>query len=356
MGRVNAPSGLALAIRQVDLRDASECSRIEGFVAQQGATPFHRPAWLNAIAAGTRQRALGILAERGGVIEGWLPLTEVRSALFAPALVSSGFAVGGGPLAESEDTSKALCRAAEELAQRHAVSSVELRGGAAPEGWQTVTGKHAAFSRPLAQDRDAELLAFPRKARAEVRKALTSPLEIVVGRDSDQLAAFYACYAESVHNLGTPVFPRKLFAAVLDHFGDQADILTVHHEGRPVTSVLSLYHDDTVMPYWGGGGAAARAVKANERMYFELMDHARARGCTRFDYGRSKVGSGAYNFKKWQGFEPEPLTYWAWTPPGLTARNIDPTDQGFSSSIELWKRMPLALATRIGPFIARGLG
>ena len=347
---------MSTTVRQADLGSASECERIEAFVAERGATPFHRPAWLLAIEEGTGQRARGLVAERAGGIAGWLPLTEVRTPLFAPALVSSGFGVGGGPLADSEATSAALCHAAQELAQRHAVSSVELRGGSAPEGWQKISGKHANFARPLAADREAELEAIPRKARAEVRKCLRSPLEIVSGRDGDHLAAFYRCYAASVHNLGTPVFPRKLFAAVLDRFGEDADIVTALHEGRAVSSVLSLYHDGAVMPFWGGGGTEARALKSNERVYFELMDHGRARGCTRYDYGRSKVGSGPYNFKKWQGFEPEPLTYWSWTPPGASARNIDPTDEGYSSSIALWKKLPLSVATRIGPFIARGLG
>ncbi|MEX0341667.1 MAG: FemAB family XrtA/PEP-CTERM system-associated protein [Erythrobacter sp.] len=353
---MNALPGPTVVVRQADLRDTRECARIEGFVAEHGATPFHRPAWLHAISEGTGQRAFGLVAERNGALEGWLPLTEIRSVLFAPALVSSGFSVGGGPLAEDDATSLLLCRAAEELAQRHAVSSVELRGGPAPDGWQPITGKHATFSRALAEDREAELLAIPRKARAEVRKALKSPLEIVTGRDRAHLDTFYGCYADSVHNLGTPVFPRKLFAAVLEHFGEDADIITARHDGRAVSSVLSLYHNGAVMPYWGGGGFRARELKANERIYFELMDHGRERGCTHYDYGRSKIGSGPYNFKKWQGFEPVPLTYWTWTPPGRTARNIDPTDAGYASSIALWKKIPLSVATRIGPWIARGLG
>ena len=62
---------------------------------------------------------------------------------------------------------------------------------------------------------------------------------------------------------------------------------------RAVASVLSLYANGTVYPYWGGGTLAARELRANDRMYFALMAHARAWGCTRFDFGRSKVGTGA---------------------------------------------------------------
>jgi hypothetical protein len=161
-------------------------------------------------------------------------------------------------------------------------------------------------------------------------------------------------YSESVRNLGTPVFPPALFRAVL---GDlDADILTVFHKRRPVSSVLSFYHAGAVMPYWGGGISAARRLRANERLYYELMLHARRRGCTRFDFGRSKTGSGPWAFKKNWGFEPEPLSYASWTAPGAEKRDAEPTSAKHAARIALWKRLPLKLTQVIGPPIARGLG
>lgn len=90
-------------------------------------------------------------------------------------------------------------------------------------------------------------------------------------------------------------------------------------------------------------------------MYYELMLHARRQGMTRFDFGRSKTGSGPFAFKKNWGFQPEPLTYGAWTAPGQPPRNIDPTDASYSRKIELWKKLPLPIANTLGPWIARGL-
>lgn len=90
-------------------------------------------------------------------------------------------------------------------------------------------------------------------------------------------------------------------------------------------------------------------------MYYDLMLHARRKGMARFDFGRSKTGSGPYSFKKNWGFVPEPLTYGMWTAPGQGPRNIDPTDASYSRKIELWKKLPLPVANLIGPMIARGL-
>ena len=352
---MNAPfAPAALTVSFADLRDPGEAARIEGYVAERGGALFHRPAWLRAVEQGTGQRALGLVAERRGALAGWLPLSEVHSPIFGRALVSSGFAVGGGILADDDRALAALARAAEELAQRRSCPAVELRGGALPQGWAVHDDAHLGFVSDLAESDEAQLLAVPRKQRAEVRKSLDGDLKVRVGRDHADRAAHYAVYAESVRNLGTPVFPRALFEAMLDTL--DADILTVTHRGEPVASVLSFYHGDAVLPYWGGGTFAARALRANERMYFELMLHARRRGCARFDFGRSKAGSGPAAYKKNWGFAPRPLVYASWTAPGAPERNVDPASAAHSAKIALWKRLPLSVANRIGPAIAKGLG
>lgn len=351
---MNAPlAAMRETITLADLAGSGEVERIEAFVADLQGTPFHRPAWLRAVERGTGQRALGLICERHGLLTGWLPLTEVHSPLFSRALVSSGFAVGGGPLAARSSTAERLCHAAAELATRRACVAVELRGGAAPAGWISRTDSHAGFAAPLAADDAAQLLAIARKQRAEVRKGLERDFTVEVGTSERDRAAHYAVYAQSVRNLGTPVFPRSLFDAVLD--GLDADILTLRLAGKSVASVLSLYHDGAVMPYWGGGTLAARTTRANERMYFELMRHARARGCHTFDFGRSKTGSGAFAYKKNWGFAPRPLAYASWAAPGTEPRDVDPTSAAYAAKIAAWKRLPLFIANRLGPPIARGL-
>lgn len=352
---MNAPVRAGTRVRALDWRDRAEVSRIEAFVSDHRASLFHRPAWLQAVEAGTGQRAAGLVAERLGVVTGWLPLTEVRSMLFGKALVSSGFGVGGGICADTSEAARALTEAAEDHAMRGSFGGIELRGGWVPEHWEAWSDKHCGFVRPLAASDEAELNAIPRKSRAEVRKGLALSHRVSIGRSASDLAAHYACYSASVRNLGTPVFPKRLFGAMLEVFADSSDILTIWDGQTPLASVLSFYHEGAVMPFWGGGSFAARAARANERMYFELMLHARARGMTHFDFGRSKTGSGPFAFKKNWGFAPEPLTYGAWSAPGATPRNIDPTDAGYSRKIALWKKLPLPVANTLGPWIARGL-
>ena len=348
-----------LAVTTLDLGDAAQAKAADAFVlGSADGTPFHRPAWLKAIDQGTGNRAhmLAAVAPSGKIV-GLLPLHHIKSRLFGEALVSSGFAVDGGMLADDPPVIAALAAAVEGMARDRRIGSVEIRGGVRPAGdWTVHEGGHLGFSRPLAADDEAELLAVPRKHRAELRKALANPsLRVEHGRDRRLIRDHYRVYAASVRNLGTPVFPARLFGQVLAHFGEEADITVVYDGDRPVSAVLTLYHAGQVMPFWGGGIGDARRLRSNELMYYRLMRHGRQRGMATFDFGRSKTGSGQAAWKKSFGFEPVPLAYYSWSASG-ERRDISPTSARYQRGVELWKKLPLPIANLIGPHIARGLG
>ncbi|RYY24161.1 MAG: FemAB family PEP-CTERM system-associated protein [Sphingomonadales bacterium] len=357
---MNAPMlARPVGLRVADLDDAIERARIGVFVHDHAnGTPFHLPAWSVAVARGCGHKNHYLLAEGGnGQLVGVMPLTEVHSSLFGRALVSAAFGVGGGILADNPRVAAELAATAWALAGRLSCPVMEVRGGPLPSPeWDVDTTRYIGFVRDLAADDDAELLAIPRKQRAEVRKALENDLEVVIGNGAREQAEHYAVYAQSVRNLGTPVFPKSLFSEVLKEFGKSADLLIVRQNGVAVSSVLSLYWNGTVYPYWGGGTREARALRANDRMYFDLMRHARERGCKRFDFGRSKTGTGAAAFKKNWGFEAKSLTYYERVAEGGKARDASPANPKFSLQVKLWSKLPLPVANLVGPWISRGLG
>jgi FemAB-related protein (PEP-CTERM system-associated) len=345
---------LAIAVRAGDLGDAAECARIGAFVAEHpDATLFHRPQWSRAVERGTGQRSHYLLAERGGALVGCLPLSEIRSPLFGSALVSAGFATGGGPLGEG---GAALADAAWALARKRGCASAELRGGPIPQGWEAAAGTYSNFERDLRGDAEALLASIPKRQRADVRRGQSSGLECSAGSDRRHRDAHARVYQESLRNLGTPAFPRALYEAALDEFGADADIVTVWADGVPQASMLNFYFRGTVQPYWGGGTFEARRSRANDLIYFEVMRRAIERGCTRADFGRSKVGTGPWERKKIWHFEPKPLVYAVRTADGAKPRAVNPLDPKYRLKIAAWRRLPLWVANRLGPPIARGLG
>lgn len=348
----------AVSVTPADLSDPAQGAELDRWVcARPDSTPFHRPVWISAVARGTGQRALMLVCRRKGAITGVLPLTFIRSPLFGRALVSSGFAVDGGILADDTDSARALADACWRVAQERDCPTVELRGGVLPdEGWVRKRDVYLGFAKPLEADDDAQLAAVPKRHRAEIRKGLGNGLDIEIGSDPRLLDIHYRLYAENVHRLGTPVFPKRLFAEVLAGFGADAEIMMASKDGKPLTTVFSLYHRDRCMPYWHGASGAARVLRSNELAYFRLMGHARDRGCAIFDFGRSKVGTGAAAWKKTWGWEGTPLTYAVRSAPGHDPRDINPLAPQYQRKVALWKRLPLPLANLIGPYIARGLG
>lgn len=328
---------------------------LDWMVAHADATAFHQPGWMRAVERATGHEALVAWVRRGGEPVAAVPLTFARSRLFGRALVGSGFAVDGGAVVADEAAAAELSHAVRDFATRQRVA-VELRGGAPLPDFTPAPQSHVTFARDIAGDRDSLLKAIPRKQRAEVRKSFERGLTVTHGTDAHHRAAHHAVYAESVRNLGTPVFPRALFDAVLDEPGLDGDISVVRDPGgAPLSAVLTLYHRGTAMPYWGGGTVAARSERANEALYFGLMEHAVARGCTRFDFGRSKVGSGPAAFKKNWGFDAREVRAFGWSPAGVRPRSVDSLSAANAWKTRLWQRLPLPVANLIGPPIARGL-
>ena len=288
-------------------------------------------------------------------MRGVLPLTEIRSRLFGNALVSAGFATGGGALVEDDAAASALADAAWDLALALGCPTAELRGGAVPAGWQASGGVYANFERGLPADEEALLASIPRRQRAEIRRAQGFGLESSAGSDRRHRDAHYRVYAESVRNLGTPVFPRGLFEAALDQYGDEADIVVVWKDGRPLAALLNFYLGATCQPS-GRRHPEARQWRANDLVYYELMRRAIARGCTRADFGRSKIGTGPWARKRIWDFEETPLIYAVRNRDGAAPRAANPLDPKYRLKIAAWRRLPLWLANRVGPAIARGLG
>lgn len=339
----------ALEVRIADAGDP----RVEAYVRTHAeGTFFHLPQWSRAVERGAGQRGHYLIAEQSGAVRGVLPLTEMRSRLFGNALVSAGFATGGGPLADDEAVAEALAEAAWGLAQRLGCATAELRGGSVPSGWQPSAGVYAAFARDLPVSDDALLKSIPRRQRAEIRRAQGFGLETSAGSDARHRDAHYLVYAESVRNLGTPVFPRALFDAVLDAFGEEADIVIVWKDGRAHAAMLNLYFGDTCQPFWGGGTREGRRWRANDLVYYEVMRRALLRGCTRADFGRSKLGTGPWSRKRIWGFEERPIVHAV----KGAHRQVNPLSPKYRLQVALWQRLPLFAANRLGPLIARGLG
>ncbi|HLF09786.1 MAG TPA: FemAB family XrtA/PEP-CTERM system-associated protein [Gammaproteobacteria bacterium] len=333
--------------------DADNAGRWDSFVQRhRDGTFFHLAGWRTVIETAFGHRGHYLYVERDGEVRAVLPLVHVSSFLFGNALISTPFCVYGGALGDSEPVN-ALLDAACDLAKELKVDYLELRNRRRIDRDWPTKDLYVTFRKPIGADEQANLLAVPRKQRAMIRKGIDAGLRSAV--DSD-LARFYSVYSESVHSLGTPVFGHGYFSRLQAIFGDACEVMSVWHQEQIIASVMSFYFRDEVLPYYGGGTRAARALKGNDFMYWELMRRAGARGIRVFDYGRSKRNTGSFSFKEHWGFAAEPLPYQYFLVNSRKLPDVSPSNPKYRLFVRGWRILPLAVSRIAGPLIARNLG
>ncbi len=333
---------------------ATDCDAWDTFVvAHPDASFFHLSRWARVIERAFGHRTHYLLAKESERIVGVLPLARVRSVLFGDALSSTPFCVYGGAVANSENIRRALEDRAAELARELQVDHLELRNTRVTRTDWPTKDLYATFRKTLDPDPEKNMLAIPRKQRAEVRAGIKNNLQIEFDRDSKRL---FDIYSTSVRALGTPVFSRHYFDVLLEEFGDACEIATVVHQGTPVAGLLTFWFRDEVLPYYGGGLPAARPLSAYDFLYWNLMHRACERGTRIYDFGRSKVETGPYRYKKHWGFEPKPLPYAYHLVRSASVPNLSPTNPKYRYFIEAWKRTPLPVTQMLGPMLAKYLG
>ena len=318
------------------------------------ATFFHRIEWRGIMRDVFRHNTHYLIAERDSRVVAVLPLAEVKSRLFGHALTSLPFAVYGGVAGDDVEAVAALEAAAEDLARKIGVQHLEYRNLSARHLDWPRQEVYFTFRKEILPDEDANMAAIPRKQRAMVRKGIKNGLVATFDPTPDR---FFALYSDNVLRHGTPALSKKFFQTLLSVFGKDCDILTVSTaDGKPLSSVLSFYFREEILPYYAGDDLAARDLAANDFKYWELMRHACNRGCRVFDYGRSKAGTGPFSFKKNWGFEPQPLSYEYRLFKRDAIPQNNPLNPKYRAFIALWRRLPIGVANRLGPTLVRNLG
>jgi len=355
--RADPMVGYASPLQIRAVRDGDEAAW-EGYVDRSSQTTFfHRVGWRRIVEDALGHAAHYRCAWRNGRIVGVLPLIHIRSRLFGNALISTAFTTGGGIAADDDDTAQALAEEAVRLGQRFGVEFVELRQTAATtlgDAWTAKTELYFGFERTIAATDADNLKAIPRKKRADLRKAIDD--KRLVTDAAAPVDAFFRIYAESLRNLGTPVLSLRFYAAIKATFGDAVEISTVSGPDGPAAALMSFFFKDRVLPYYGGAVLAARRLHAYDLMYWAQMQRAVSRGIRVFDFGRSKRGTGSFDYKTYWGFTPAPLSYQYRLIKRADLPEINPLNPKYRLMVGAWRRLPLAIANRLGPLVARQIG
>ena len=325
----------------------------DGFVeAHPHGSVDHLWGWKSVIERVFGHRTLYVAAMRGGRVSGVLPLVLFRSALFGRFAVSLPFLNDGGVLADDTETASALLAHATGEARTFGASHVELRHRARQFEALPHRNHKLGLTRPLPATAEELWTSLDRKVRNQVRKAQKESLVAVSG-GLELLDEFYPIFAENMRDLGTPVYSRALFRAVLETFPSRARVFVVRHSAVPAAAGVAISARGSVLVPWASSLRRFRQLCPNMLLYWSMLEHAIAIGASRFDFGRSSPDSGTHQFKVQWGATAEPL-HWEY----VMLRGGEPPDQGprnpkYQKAIDLWARLPLPLANLCGPAIVR---
>lgn len=343
---------MTLRVRAAEATDEAAWER---FVAQcEQATFFHRFGWRRVLEGALGHRCHFLLAEEDGEIRGVLPLAEVRSRLFGNKLAGLPFCVYGGIAAQHPEAARLLRDEAAAMATALGVDALELRNLEASDSGWPIKDLYYTFRKPITADNGANLKAIPNRQRAMIRKGIKEGL---AGEEVEGTQRLYRVYAESVRNLGTPVFSRRYLDALRYEFAEDCRVLMIRQGDEDVAGVMSFYFRNEVLPYYGGSIARARTIRGcNHFMYWELMRRSAEEGITVYDFGRSKRETGPFEFKKNWGFEPQALPYEYFLVKSAQVPDVNPSNPKYRLLVNAWQRLPLPVANLLGPPLARSLG
>lgn len=321
---------------------------------------FHAYGWRNVIWRSLKHQPLYLIARRHGAVTGILPLFDVRSRLFGRSLISVPFLNGGGLIADDAASADALLNRARQLMQRGTFRYAELRhrGPVANADGLTSRQHKVAMRLPLSDDPDDFFQRFKGKLRSQIRRPVKAGARAqiingnnVVARDTE---AFYKVFAENMRDLGTPVFPAALFRETLENFGERAWLLIIWLDGHPTAAGLMVGFGDSIEMIWASSLRSFNKLSVNMLLYWESIRTAIENGYRVFDFGRCTPDGPTFGFKAQWGAEPAPL-HWYYIGAGSRLPDISPDNPTFSLAVRAWQSLPVTIANRIGPAIARSL-
>ncbi|PHR94610.1 MAG: GNAT family N-acetyltransferase [Blastopirellula sp.] len=315
----------------------------------------HDPRWLSVLETGMKHRPYCLLAEQPGQPATPLMLSYMSSPLFGRFLVSLPFLNSSGLSTCDSLVARKLIEAASELADKLDVRYLELRNEQEYTHEKLTATMSSKVHMRLALPDSADELwdSFKPKVRNQIRKGQSHEPEVVWGKQN-LLSDFYQVFSRNMRDLGTPVYGKKLFQAIINQFPEEAEFCVLRAAGKPIAAALLTHGSGITEVPCASTLREFNPTNANMLMYWHLLQRAIERNQHTFDFGRSTTDGGTYRFKKQWGAKPCPAIWQYYVRKG-TISDMRPEGGKYNRVIDLWKRLPVPVTRLIGPSIVCGI-
>jgi serine/alanine adding enzyme len=291
-----------------------------------------------------------------GELVGILPLVLQKSLLFGNFMTSMPFFNYGGALADTAEVTMALMECARSLAQALRCSYLEFRDSVERPGNWLVRMDKASLILTLPPDVAALSKRLGSKLRSQVKRVERESPTVRVG-GAELLADFYGLFCRTMRDLGTPVYPRRFFVAILERFREECLLVVINRAGQPAAGAFLVIANGRAEIPWAACREDAKPAGFNMKLYWEVLSTVVERGCQQFDFGRSTIDSGTYRFKRQWGAEPQQLYWHRWERAPSQPDTVRPASESkvMRCATAIWKRLPLGMANTLGPLVSPNL-
>jgi serine/alanine adding enzyme len=318
---------------------------------------YHLSGWTQIAREVFGHRALFVESrDSSGALIGVLPVIRQRSWLLGNFATSLAFFNYGGALAADPLVAQQMMIRATEAAEALGCRYLEFRDVRPRPGEWARRSDKVTLRLNLPETVEALSKRLGSKLRSQVKRAEREGVDCRTGAAA-LLDDFYSVFAENMRDLGTPVYPKRFFGAILERFEQHCQLVIIESHGEPWAAAFLVFWRGCAEVPWASCRAKAKPLGANMRLYWELLSQAIGRGCRSFDFGRSTVDSGTDRFKRQWGAEPMPLHWHRWERHASDHGRATTEQKGKAIQLAttMWQRLPLGIANTLGPLISGSL-
>ena len=309
---------------------------------------WHSSSFLKCIVSHLCYSLYTLYKEVDGKLAAVLPLFSVPGFLgSASKLISVPVSSWCGVISDNEKIESEILEDAKSLGSQLSTLYIEYRQIKALGGNHPVKSSYVTFLYDLKGGTDALWNSMNRKTRGSVRKAEKSDLKVNI--ENGSLDDFYDLYVRRLRDLGSLAYPYSLFADLKSAFGEDAPVTVVSKDDKPVSACFSIKYKDTLHALLAGVDKKYLSLNPYSLMYWKLIEFACENNLQRFDFGRSRLGTGSYNFKKNWGFPSTALHYHYDLMKATKIPDLESGSLGTKIFQSTWRMMPLGLVKALGP-------
>jgi serine/alanine adding enzyme len=348
---------MGISIEQVEIRSAGDESgkAWEDYLATKPeSTYYHTVSWKRVLERSFGYRPLYLVASEAGRVRGILPLFAVNSLFLGRFFSSIPCATYGGPIADDGPIGQALTDHAQRLALGQHARYLEFRGNCMPLRGTQVVDHYVTFMMDLAEDPETIWRGLPPEVRNQTRKAAKSGLTTRTG-GMELLRVFHRVYARNMRDLGSPTQGLAYFRHILEEFADAACVMVAERSEETIGAAILLRHKGVLSVPFMSSLRRYFSYSPNNLLYWDAIRFGCLHGLKTFDFGRSTVDTGTYQYKKQWGGRCVSLPYQYYPLGGNSLPDVNPFNPRFRAAIKLWQHIPLPIANAFGPALIRHL-